>query len=227
MSQSSMISDISTAFVLSFAGLFPIVNPLESAPLFLEFTAGCNVSERNRLAREVTLNSFFLLLGAMLLGPWLLVFFGIDLPVVRIAGGLVVVSVGWKVFSKGDAQWTGQAAMSASSEVRRNPARSFYPLTMPLTVGPGSMSVAIALGSRRDEHALHLLLWMQRLAGSVLGLVAIGASIYVCYRFSGRIVKALGETGADVLVRLSAFLLMCIGVQLVWAGYSSLAASLH
>lgn len=226
MTPPPMISDLSTAFVLSFAGLFPIVNPLESAPLFLELTAGCSAAERHRLAREVTFNSFFLLLGSMLLGPWLLVFFGIDLPVVRIAGGLVVVSVGWKVFSKGDAQWSGQAAVSAS-EVRRAPVRSFYPLTLPLTVGPGSMSIAIALGSRKDGPAPHLLQWLQHLTGAVLGLVAIGASIYLCYRFSGRIVKALGETGADVLVRLSAFLLMCIGVQLIWAGYSGLEAGLR
>jgi multiple antibiotic resistance protein len=223
-----IVGDVTAAFLLTFAGLFPIVNPLESAPLFLDLTRHCDTGERNRLVREVTFNSFFLLLGSMLLGPWMLGFFGIDLPVVRIAGGLVVVSVGWKLFSRGDTQWSGHAPAVpiASAEIRSAPVRSFYPLTMPLTVGPGSMSIAIAIGSRKPTESNDLLQWLWHISGAVLGLAAIGASIYVCYRYAGHLVRALGETGADVLVRLSAFLLMCIGVQIIWGGYSTLVATL-
>lgn len=173
----------------------------------------------------MTLNSFFLLLGSMLVGPWVLEFIGIDLPVVRIAGGLVVLSVGWKVFSKGDSQWSGHAAAD-TAETRSGPIRSFYPLTMPLTVGPGSMSIAIAIGSRKSHEAAQLLPWALHVFGAFLGMVAIGVSIYFSYRYAARIVGALGETGTDVLVRLSAFILMCIGVQLLWSGYSALIATL-
>ena len=101
---------------------------------------------------------------------------------------------------------------------------AFYPLTMPLTVGPGSISVAITLGSQRPKAAdlAHLAL----LGGAaVAGLAAIAVTIYVCYRFAERIVAALGERGTNVVVRLSAFILLCIGIQIIWSGYSALVAA--
>ncbi|HVH84362.1 MAG TPA: MarC family protein, partial [Steroidobacteraceae bacterium] len=88
-----------SAFLLTFAGLFPIVNPLESAPFFLGLTAGLSREERQQLARKAATNGFALLLGSMALGPWLLEVLGIELPVVRIAGGLVVTALGWKLLS--------------------------------------------------------------------------------------------------------------------------------
>jgi len=146
------------AFLLTFAGLFPIVNPLEAAPFFLGLTAGMPTAERRALARKAATNGFALLLGSMLLGPWLLEFFGIELPVLRIAGGLVVTALGWKLLTQ--EEWSDHG----SADLRRDGARkvgSFYPLTMPLTVGPGSMSVAITIrspancrpGTARDRRA--------------------------------------------------------------------------
>src|SRR6516162_4673246 len=135
------------AFLLTFAGLFPIVNPLEAAPFFLGLTAGLAEAERRSLARKAAINGFALLLGSMALGPWLLQFFGIQLPVVRIAGGLVVAALGWKLLSQ--EQWSDRIGGHQAEAAHR--VGSFYPLTMPLTVGPGSMSVAITIGSRKPE----------------------------------------------------------------------------
>src|SRR5665213_4620749 len=98
------MNGIVAAFALTFAGLFPIVNPLESAPFFLALTKSLPAAKRNALARSVAVNGFVLLLGSMLLGPWLLEFFGIQLPVVRIAGGLVVTVIGWKLLTQ--EQWS-------------------------------------------------------------------------------------------------------------------------
>ena len=136
--------DVTNAFLLVYAGLFPIINPIGSAPIFLGLTAGCTEAERNTLARRVAINSIFLLAGSMFVGSHLLVFFGITLPVVRIAGGLVVAAFGWKLLQSGvntDDQNAAKAQQQGAS------VDSFYPLTMPLTVGPGGISVAIALGS--------------------------------------------------------------------------------
>src|SRR5207302_349324 len=134
------------AFLLTFAGLFPIVNPLEGAPFFLGLTANLSAAERTVLARKAAVNGFALLLGSMALGPWLLEFFGIELPVVRIAGGLVVAALGWKLLT--EEQWSDHTG----SGLQGGPGKkvgSFFPLTMPLTVGPGSMSVAITIGRRK------------------------------------------------------------------------------
>jgi multiple antibiotic resistance protein len=218
-----VIGAVVGAFLLTFAGLFPIVNPLESAPFFLAMTDGMSTAERSSVARRVAINGFALLLGSMLLGPWLLEFFGIELPVVRIAGGLVVSTLGWKVLTQ--EQWSDHS--SGQLPRRGEAVGSFYPLTMPLTVGPGSMSVAVTIGSRKSPGALHLTEITLYAIGALIGLIFIAVSIYIAYRFADRMARLLGETGLDVLVRLSAFILVCIGIEFVWTGYAALAATLH
>ena len=210
------------AFLLTFAGLFPIVNPLEGAPFFLGLTANLPASERTVLARKAAVNGFALLLGSMALGPWLLEFFGIELPVVRIAGGLVVAALGWKLLTQ--EQWSDHAG----SGLQGGPGKkvgSFYPLTMPLTVGPGSMSVAITIGSRKAAGLPPISQLAEHASGAVLGVIAIGFSIYLAYRFAETIGRLLGATGLEVLVRLSAFILMCIGIEIIWSGWTALQAT--
>lgn len=216
------VSAIVSAFLLTFAGLFPIVNPLEAAPFFLGLTAGLPAIDRHVLARKVAVNGFALLLGSMALGPWMLEVFGIQLPVVRIAGGLVVAALGWKLLTQ--EQWSDHSAGVQAESARR--VGSFYPLTMPLTVGPGSMSVAITIGSRKPSvGSTGLPDLAAHAGGALLGLIAIASSIYLAYRFADNIARLLGETGLEVLVRLSAFILMCIGIEIVWNGYSTLTAN--
>jgi len=216
------VSAVFSAFLLTFAGLFPIVNPIEAAPFFLALTPNLSDDERRVLARRVAINGFALLLGSMVLGPWLLVFFGIDLPVVRIAGGLVVTALGWKLLT--EEQWSdhGEASVQPGGPRRVG---SFYPLTMPLTVGPGSISVAITIGSRKPETVFAFPAIALHAIGAFAGVVAIALSIYIAYRFAGTLARWLGTTGLEVMVRLSAFILMCIGIQIVWNGYSALTVA--
>jgi multiple antibiotic resistance protein len=214
------MTEIANAFLLVYAGLFPIVNPIGGAPIFLGLTRHCNAAERNALALRVAVNGFCLLLGSVFVGSHVLEFFGITLPIVRIAGGLVVTAFAWKLLHEGEAP-AGETADDAGMRPIGT-TDAFYPLTMPLTVGPGSISVAITLGSQRPVGA-HGLAHLALLGGSaVAGLLAIALTIYVCYRFAERTVAALGERGTNVVVRLSAFILLCIGIQIVWNGYSSL-----
>jgi multiple antibiotic resistance protein len=215
------MNGIVAAFALTFAGLFPIVNPLESAPFFLALTKSLPSAKRSALARSVAINGFVLLLGSMALGPWLLEFFGIQLPVVRIAGGLVVTALGWKLLTQD--QWSDHAGTGLGEDPPGG-VGAFYPLTMPLTVGPGSMSVAITIGSRKPDGPFKLADFALRAAGALAGLVAIALSIYIAYRFAANIARILGASGVDVLVRLSAFILMCIGIEIIWQGYSALTA---
>ena len=211
---------VASAFLLTFAGLFPIVNPLEAAPFFLGLTASLPAAERRMLARKAAVNGFALLLGSMVLGPWLLEFFGIELPVVRIAGGLVVAALGWKLLTQ--EQWSDHAGSAGLEGGPGKKVGSFYPLTMPLTVGPGSMSVAITIGSRKPAGVPRFSQLAEHASGAVLGLIGIAVTIYLAYRFAGKLGRLLGETGLEVLVRLSAFILMCIGIEIIWNGYSAL-----
>lgn len=207
-----MITIVNT-FVLCYAALFPIVNPVGSAPLFLGLTQFASEAMRNTLARRVAINSFFLLLGSLFMGSHVLEFFGISLPVVRIGGGLVVTTFGWKLLNssdKVDEDPTREGAPSAVPD-------AFYPLSMPLTVGPGSISVAMTLGTQRPKVG-GLPALAQFGCGAIAGIVAIVATVYLCYRFAESTVAALGKSGTNVLVRLSAFIMLCIGIQIIWSG---------
>src|SRR5579872_7261429 len=137
------------AFLLVYAALFPIVNPIADAPLFLGLTQFCTDAQRNLLARRVALNSFFLLVGSLFVGSHVLEFFGISLPVVRIGGGLVVSAFGWKLLNAEPSPDVPRV----DPNVRATIPDPFYPLTMPLTVGPGSISVAITLGTQLPKIA--------------------------------------------------------------------------
>jgi multiple antibiotic resistance protein len=209
--------DILSAFLLVYAGLFPVVNPLGAAPIFLSLTDGCSEAERSRLAAAVAFNSFCLLLGSLLLGSLILEFFGITIPVVRVAGGLLVAAMGWRLINDADATTHRKLAEAGTGSQQ-----SFYPLTLPLTVGPGSIAVAITYGSHRPS----IVDLTVTVAAAIAGLLAISATVYVCYRFAEQLSRALGPSGINVLIRLSAFILICIGIQICWSGFRELVASL-
>lgn len=208
-------------FLLVYAGLFPIVNPIGSAPIFLGLTTGLSQAERGKLAGQVAFNCFLLLLGSLFIGSHVLEFFGITLPAVRVAGGLVVTVFGWRLLHADEP--LAEKRDSAAATRRADSIDAFYPLTMPLTVGPGSISVAITLGSQRPVAAdlAHIANFLLLVGGAVAGLLAIALTIYITYRFGERVVHALGTNGTSVVLRLSAFIMLCIGVQILWSGYSA------
>ena len=213
---------VANSFLLVYAGLFPIVNPIGGAPIFLALTHHNSEDVRRKLAWRVAVNGFVLLLGSLFVGSHVLAFFGITLPVVRIAGGLAVASFAWRLLRD------GALAADDRNEAHQAPViDAFYPLTMPLTVGPGSIAVAIALGAERPPDATGEFAITCLAAGACAGLAAIALTIFICYRFAGRMVAMLGTSGINVLIRLSAFILLCIGIQIIWSGYSALTAVPH
>jgi multiple antibiotic resistance protein len=216
------MSAFANTFLLVYAGLFPIVNPIGGAPIFLALTHHNSDEIRHNLAWRVAVNGFILLLGSLFVGSHVLVFFGITLPVVRIAGGLAVASFAWRLLRDGAAGADDRNEANQSTSVD-----AFYPLTMPLTVGPGSIAVAIALGAQRPQEATGFFDIALLAAAASIGLAAIALTIFVCYRFAGRMVAMLGASGINVMIRLSAFILLCIGIQIIWSGYSALAGLPH
>lgn len=214
--------DAAKVLLLVLTALFPIVNPLGGSPIFLARTADYSASARVALARRITVNCFFLLIGSYFIGSYILAFFGISLPVVQVGGGLIVISTGWTMLKQGEGDERRQ--LHQSTQPQDLFGQAFYPLTLPLTVGPGSISVAVTLGANAARHhGLQILSMIAALIASAL----IALSVYLCYAFADRLARILGATGMNVMMRLSAFLLVCIGVQIVWNGASTLALSAH
>lgn len=208
--------------ILILGALFPIVNPLGSSPIFLAMTRDYPTSARALLSRQIALNSLLLLLASFFIGTHVLSFFGISLPVVQVGGGLVVISTGWAMLSQSDGDDKENIARKAFSD-RDILDQAFYPLTLPITVGPGSISVAIALGANEPRHhGLNILASVAALVGSFL----IAVSVYICYRFAEGLERLLGKSAMNVIMRLSSFLLLCIGVQILWNGVRGLLSTL-
>lgn len=204
--------------------LFPIVNPLGGAPIFLSITRNYPPDARWTLSRAIAFNSLFLLIGSYLIGTHVLSFFGISLPVVQVGGGLVVIASGWAMLTQKDDDDGDDRSQVHKAFNHQDLAReAFYPLTLPLTVGPGSISVAIALGANAPGHSP----WdFTPTIAAVIGMAIIAVSIFLCYAFSDRLAKVLGPTGMSVILRLSAFLLLCIGIQILWNGLRALLLTL-
>jgi multiple antibiotic resistance protein len=222
-----MISDLRQfieAVFLAVAALLPIVNPLGGAPIYLAKTVDLSPAQHVDLATRVARNCALLLLASLLLGTYVLAFFGLSIPVVQVAGGLVVCSIAWSLLQQPDAPPRLQDESRRMVSVEDLRTRAFYPLTMPLTVGPGSISVAIALGANEAQSVR---------TGVVVGLahvtavVIVAVAIFVCYRYADRILRRLGNAGTAVLLRLSAFILLCIGVQILWNGVAALLDTRH
>ena len=219
----SLFAGVLKIVLLEVAALFPIVNPVGTAPIFLSLTRGASVDTRTTLARRIAVNGFILLVASMLIGSYILAFFGISLPVVQVAGGLVVIATGWTLLQDKDEDHVREDAERTASHEDLS-RRAFYPLTLPLTVGPGSISVAITLGANWGEASVPH--WPAAVA-AVRGAVLLAVTIYLSYRFADSIARFLGETAMSVILRLSSFFLVCIGVQIVWNGVSALLQTLR
>ncbi|SAL76934.1 antibiotic resistance protein [Caballeronia terrestris] len=216
-----MLNEFTKTVLVIVAGLFPIINPPATALIVLSMVPHATEAERSEIARRISINSFAILLASLSVGAYVLSFFGISIPVLRVAGGIVIAMAGWNLLQAPDEQDAEPTPTpNRSASIR---AKSFYPLTLPITVGPGAIAVAIALGTGSPREGLlpvHLI-------GVGVALVILCASIFVCVRFSGHLERLLGTVGTQVAMRLFAFVIFCIGVQILWLGLSELLDSLH
>jgi multiple antibiotic resistance protein len=210
-----------TFFLLAFPALFSIINPIGGAFIFLAATRGLSEPVRFRLARWVGIHTFLILNVSLYVGAYVLSFFGISMPVLRVAGGIIIAVAGFRMLQEGDDAKTKESALELASE--RDASRlAFFPLTMPITAGPGTISVAIALGTNRPKGLDFV--WF--VLSATLTTAVMGYLVYLMYRYSERISRAVGPTGSTIIVRLSAFLLFCIGIQVIWTGAAELLQSL-
>ena len=216
------IAELVRSSLLIIGALFPIVDSPENIPIFLTLTPRLSSESRAALARKIAVYGFALLFAAVLVGTHVLAFFGISLPVVQVGGGLVVMAFGWKLLNRPDDDDQRPDSPSKPPKASYLSQRAFYPLTMPLTVGPGSISIAIAVGANRTPGSEAP--WTLPLA-ALLGCVVLAVTIYLMYRFAEPIAHILGETAMNVIIRLSSFILLCIGVQILWNGTSALLST--
>lgn len=208
-----VFSSTVNSFLIAFPALFSIVNPLAIALIYHQVTAGNTRAERTALAWRVAAYSLGVMVVSLLAGATLIGFFGVSIAALRVAGGLVVAVRAWEMLSapeqsEGRKQEQASKATGASDD-------AFFPLTMPLTTGPGTISVAIALSANRPKNTLDTIPYFTGMSAAAL---AVALMIGVIYASSDRVASLLGQAGSRVVTRMSAFLLLCIGVQICLTG---------
>lgn len=202
--------------------LLPIINPIGNAPIFMSISHGNDALAR-QMSRQVAFNAWIILMLSMLVGTYVLQMFGISLEIVRLAGGMLVAATGWRLLHTEDEDAVRTAVADQTGEISRREIakRSFFPMSFPLTAGPGAIAASIALGTTRHPSASSYLL-----GGVVaaLGTALTAAIVYLCYRYATNLLARLGEIGTLVMMRFVAFILMCIGLQMMWTGWADLNA---
>lgn len=209
------------AVLLIVGALLPVVNPLGNVPIFLTLTHGCDEATRRDLARHIAMYSFALLLGSMLIGSFVLRLFDLSIPVMQVAGGSVVCALGWQLlqYEPPPADATPDPHLARQAAV----SRAFYPLTLPVSIDAGVIAVAITVGA---NHGQTLERDVIQVIAALFGAAGVALALLLAYRYAGRVSVWLGNKGMEVFLRLSALIVLSIGVQIVWNGVKSLLSEL-
>jgi multiple antibiotic resistance protein len=210
------------AFLLGFSSLFSIINPIGGALIFDSIAKDFAPADRMMMAARVGFYSLLVMFGALWGGTYVLHFFGVSIDALRIAGGTVVASSGWQLLISGDrhADQKGHEPVALWGGDGDPQQLAFFPLTLPFTTGPGTIAVAITIGAERPSNDGLVAFFV----GTSLAAVANAGIIWIAYRFSDRLTRFMGATARQVIVRLTAFLLMCIGVQILVGALGDLIA---
>jgi multiple antibiotic resistance protein len=211
-------------FALGFSALLPVINPLGSSLVFLGLVGDAPASVFRSLARRIAISTTLFLLVIELVGTALLSFFGISLSVVQVAGGLVLASMGWSLLNQQDTDTPGAEVQVIESGIGSLEQRVFYPLTFPVTAGPGCIVVTLTLSAHASVHSLSGDITAH--VGILLSIVALSLSVFLSYAYAPKITARISPQTAHGILRVIAFVLLCIGVQITWNGAETLLKTL-
>jgi multiple antibiotic resistance protein len=199
-----MLEQFLSLSLATVASLLPIANPFSTAPIFLSLTRSMSAQEKRRIARRTSLYLFFILTASFLAGTLIMRFFGISIPGLRIAGGILIMKFGLSSM--------GGSSSDTASDGEKSDARdiAFTPLAIPSLSGPGAIAATISLASVVDAPIDY--------PAAILGILILAVVSFIILSQSYRITKFLGEDGMNILVNIMGFIILCIGVQFVVDG---------
>jgi len=200
--------------------LLPIINPLGNAPIFVSLARG-HVPTMRRMAVRVAVNSWIILMASVMVGTYVLDLFGISLPIVRMGGGMLVAMAGWRMLYSDEDNAVRDAVVDQATEFSELEVakRSFFPMSFPLTAGPGAIAASITLGTGAPLVSADYLV---ATATAAIGTAVTIGIVYLCYRYATTILTKLGAVGTIVVMRIVAFILVCIGLQMMWSAWAEL-----
>jgi multiple antibiotic resistance protein len=216
------------AFLIGFTALLPLINPLGSALVFLGLVGDASPEVYRCLARRIAINNIIFLAIIELLGSAILRFFGISLPIVQLSGGIVIAAIGWSVLNEQDANKTARdkkedAELDEEMGTRALEQKAFYPFTFPVTSGPGVLVVMLTLSAHISDRNLTRNVLAH--VGLLIAIVVLSGLVYICYAYAPKITRSISPATVHGILRVVAFILLCIGVQIAWNGLALLLAT--
>jgi multiple antibiotic resistance protein len=222
-----MMEAFGTFFGLSFSALLPLINPLGSALIFLGLVGPAPPSFYRTLAKRIAISTTLFLIVIEALGTAMLKFFGISLPVMQLAGGLVLAAIGWNTLNQREPDpqdETNKRNTLGNAAAVSLESKAFYPLTFPITAGPGCIVVLVTLSAHAS--AKSVIFDITAHAGIAVAVVVLSATVYVCYGYAQAITARVNAQTVQGILRVISFVLLCIGVQIAWNGAEVLLKTL-
>jgi multiple antibiotic resistance protein len=215
------------SFLIAFSVLLPLINPLGSALVFLGLAGEAPPAVYRSLARKIALNNIVFLTVIELLGAAILNFFGISLPIVQLSGGIVIAAMGWSVLNERDARAViknkeEESEVRDETQTKYLEQGTFYPFTFPVTSGPGTLVALLTLTAHISTRVISSDVLAH--VGVFLAVVVISVLVYLCYAYASTITRVIPPSTAHGILRVVAFILLCIGVQIAWNGFAALIA---
>lgn len=224
-----LLREFAAVIPSSFLALVTVINPLGTGLLLGSMTEGAKSESKKQLAKKIVFNCLLIFLVVLLAGKYILLFFGISLPIIRISGGLLLAYMGWNMLNANDTPKDAEDASAAEDHSTKSLSallnNAFYPYTFPVTCGPGCIAVLFTL-SAHHSNSQKIDDLFANLLGTMVGLTGVAVLVYFCYIYSGKLEKTIGASGARALNRMMAFITLCIGVQILWAGIMGLEPKL-
>ncbi|HEY8969234.1 MAG TPA: MarC family protein [Puia sp.] len=203
---------------VGFLALFPAVNPVGSAFIVDPLLMGLDHTQRRAATKKIAFYCLIICTVSIIAGSYILQLFGISIPIVQLCGGIMICRMGWQLLTSEDGIQKGNKETARPSGEIEN--LLFYPIAFPMTTGAGTISVLLTLSAHGEDTDIskHLV----KLGALFIAIVLICALIYICYVNTPRLIRRLGPRGEQIVNKLSAFLVFCIGMQIASAGVKAL-----
>jgi len=204
--------------LIGFVALFPVVNPLGTAFIISPYLSGLNRKERLAVVKKITFYAFIICAVTLFVGHWILEVFGLSIPIIQLAGGIMICKIGW-TFLSSDGSDDADIKPTTPDEMDHIPLvenKLFYPITFPITTGAGTISVLFTLSANGADKDMSL--YLVNVAALLLSIIGICILIFICYLNTNRMVSYIGSHNEKIINSIMAFLIFCVGLQIAVGG---------
>jgi len=211
---------------IGFVALFPVVNPIGSAFMVSPYFSELSRQERIRATQRVVLYAFCICTVTLFTGRWILELFGISVPVIQLAGGIMICKIGWEFLASSDKQSEAPVEETVADkthlqQVKLMENKLFYPITFPITTGAGTISVLFTLSAQSGDEG-DVFQYLLNNAALLLAIIALCVLVFFSYINANRLILYIGSQNEKIINRLMAFLIFCVGLQIAVDGITHL-----